>query len=174
MGSSNRLRRSRKTEGGACAQARGLGCETALIASPAWPRACAGLVFRTIFTPFLFGIVGANVALADIQLVGGDLASPHDILWETDDIHRTLVVRFVVAAIARDGGGVDYDAAGPDMDRVCTDIAVPVILNTESKIDRILVVFMDQPVPRGQPMPEATQFINVYSLENGRCIWEDF
>lgn len=174
MGSSNRLRRSRKTEGGACAQAHGLGCETALIASPAKPRAFAGLVFRTLFTQSALGLFWVGLAQAEIQLQGGAIAAPHDILWESDDVHDSLVVRLVVPEIARNGGSVDYDSAGPYMDRVCADIAVPTILNTESKIDRVLVVFMDQPVPRGQPMPEATQFINIYSLENGRCIWEDF
>lgn len=168
------IRRSRNSEGGAHAKAGGLGCETALVASLARQSACAGLAFNFLAMIAVLMLLGAQPVRGQIALAQGAVATPNDILWEEDGAGRNLVLRFIVPEIARDGQALGYSDVSADMDRICNQIAPDLILNTESKIDQILVVFSDQPVPRGQPVPEATQFIAVYSLQDDRCIWEDF
>lgn len=170
MFETNRLRRGRRAKGGACAQAHGLECETALIASPVRRLVDAGLALSSTF----FSLMMIAPALAQTDVATPVLLKPLDILWEANGPQTNLVVRMVAPQISRDGGRLDYDAVSGAMDRVCAVVGVPSILNTESQIDRILVIFMDRPVPRGEANPEATQYINIYSVENQRCIWEDF
>ncbi len=154
----------------------GLGGDRALVASPTRFSIGVGLAIskiKALSAVLVFGF-GAGAASAQ-QTSPSDVSfTPLDILWETEGTRASLVVRYLVPEIARDTGTVGYDAVAQEMDHLCEQVAVTTILNTESKIDQILVVLLDRPIPRGEPVPEATQFINVYSLQDNRCIWEDF
>ncbi len=169
MGYANRSRRSRIIKGGAHAIACGLGCETALITGPVRRLACAGLVLSVFLSWTLPDLTHAQAVSQHSPTL-----TPLDILWEIEGDIPTLVVRFVVPDIARKTATLSYDEAAPLMDRLCAQVALPAILNTGSTIEQILVILMDRPIPRGQAMPDATQFINIYSILDGHCIWEDF
>lgn len=60
------------------------------------------------------------------------------------------------------------------MQKLCDDVAVPYLVDNSISPARIVVSLSDRLVPFGQPDPEATQFFELYSLQDGSCIWEEF
>jgi hypothetical protein len=43
---------------------------------------------------------------------------------------------------------------------------------TEANVAQIVIVLMDQPVERGIPNPDVTQFISAYLPTDAGCIWQ--
>ena len=82
--------------------------------------------------------------------------------------------RFLAPEIARDGGTIDADTAGGDMDWLCNTYAVPRLPKNGPQPAEIVISMSDRDVPFGEDHPEATQFFNSYSIEDGVCHWEIF
>lgn len=85
-----------------------------------------------------------------------------------------LRFRFLAPDIARDGGRISVDAAVRDMQHLCDQIAVSYVADAALDPARIVISLSDRFVPFGQQDPAATQFFELYSLQDGRCIWEEF
>ncbi|MGL4312336.1 MAG: DUF6497 family protein [Paracoccaceae bacterium] len=84
----------------------------------------------------------------------------------------TLQMRFVAPGIARAGGTVDFETAAADMQVLCDALALPYLRDNGLQAMQIVIALSDMPVVFGQPTPEATQFIEAYSIEGDTCIWE--
>lgn len=85
-----------------------------------------------------------------------------------------LRFRFLAPAIARDGGSIDADTAGSDMDHLCATFALKNLPEDDPKPAEIIISLSDRDVPLGEDDPEATQFFNSYKIEDGACQWEMF
>lgn len=86
----------------------------------------------------------------------------------------TARFRFLAPGIAREGGSVDAETAALDMDALCKDFALPRISNLGPVPRQVIISLSDRDVPFGEARPDATQFFNAYSIEDGQCIWEMF
>ena len=86
----------------------------------------------------------------------------------------TLRFRFLAPAVAREGGTVDADVAGRDMDALCQDYALPRVATTGPQPAQIVISMADRDVPFGETHPEATQLFNSYSISDGICVWDMF
>lgn len=82
--------------------------------------------------------------------------------------------RFLAPAITRNGGTVDAETAGADMDWLCQSYALPRISNIGPRPLQIVISLSDMNVPFGETHAEATQFFNSYSIKDGVCSWEMF
>ena len=85
---------------------------------------------------------------------------------------RWLVMRYLAPAIAREGGTLGYDDVALEMDALCNGQALATARAHESPVDQIVITLMDRVVERGQPDPEATQFIASYLVTEAGCEWE--
>lgn len=85
-----------------------------------------------------------------------------------------LRFRFLAPAIAREGGSIDADTAGSDMDHLCNTFALKNLPADDLKPIEIIISLSDRDVPLGEDDPEATQFFNSYKIEDGACQWEMF
>lgn len=94
-----------------------------------------------------------------------------DVFWEEGD-SLVLRVRFLAPQIARVGGTVDYETAAKDMLHLCDTYVKPQVEAGDDKPDQIILSLSDIDVPFGEADPEATQFFEAYSIQNGACIWE--
>ena len=86
----------------------------------------------------------------------------------------TARFRFLAPQIARDGGTIDAETAAQDMDDLCNNYALNRISNTGPQPSQIIISMSDRDVPFGEDHPEATQFFNSYSIEDGSCVWDMF
>lgn len=110
-----------------------------------------------------------------IAVPSGQPVTLMDVIWnEQGPAGLTFRFRFLAPLIAREGGTIGYELAAEDMMHLCQTYALPRVPNTGPQPAQIVVSLSDRPVPFGQTAPEATQFFEAYSLENGICIWEMF
>jgi len=82
--------------------------------------------------------------------------------------------RFLAPAIAREGGGVDFDTASHDMAWLCAHYAQSRLDAATSQAAQVIISLSDRPVPFGEADPEATQFFEAYRIEDGICVLELF
>ena len=97
--------------------------------------------------------------------------APHDTLQEVRPTGDTaLVLRYIVANLPALG----YARTAPWMDTLCTRDGLPALAEiAPPRPAEIVIVLMDRAIPRGQPDPDATQFIAAYQPDpaQGVCQW---
>ncbi len=126
--------------------------------------------------------ISPPVALPHVVLVGdatavavpsGQPVTLEDVIWnEAGPEGLTLRFRFIAPQIAREGGSVDFETAVEDMKALCDSFAVPRLSDLGPQPQQIIISMSDVPVPFGEAAPEATQFFEAFSLQDGACIWE--
>lgn len=115
--------------------------------------------------------LAAAPAAAQTALPSGLAATAADAGVEVQpDGESWLVLRYLAPAIA--GGAVAYEEVIADLDQLCATEGLTAVQTAQTPIVQVVVVLMDRPVPRGETVPEATQYIGAYRVENGQCEWE--
>jgi len=126
-----------------------------------WVRGCATLAVILCAHPVIAQDVpsGQDLSLAEVLIdeVGGEA-------W--------LRFRFLAPQIARQTGTITYGDAEDDFAHLCDAVARPYLLEHALAADVIAITLMDRAVPFGQADPDATQFIEVFRIENDACVWE--
>lgn len=117
-------------------------------------------------------LLAAPALAEDVPVPSGQRVTLEDVIWgEPGDEGLTVRFRFLAPAIGR--GGVGFARASADMQHLCDSYALPrAVTVTGPRPERIIVSLSDVPVPFGEAAPEAVQFIEVYSVAGGRCVWE--
>lgn len=119
---------------------------------------------------------GSAVLAGDDTLVPVPSGQPvvlQDVIWNAPGPDGlTTRFRFVAPQIARDGGSVDFEMAAADMVALCQNFALARISEFGPAPGQIIISLSDRPVPFGESMPEATQFFEAFTIEDGQCIWE--
>lgn len=117
-------------------------------------------------------LVGDN---AQIAVPSGQPVTLQDVIWnEAGPNGLTLRFRFVAPQIARDSGSVDAETASADMMALCNAFALPRIAELGPQPGQVIISLSDRALPFGETVPEATQFFEAFSIEDGTCIWEMF
>ncbi|HEX9858131.1 MAG TPA: DUF6497 family protein [Paracoccaceae bacterium] len=129
--------------------------------------------------PWLTVRAGGAVALTEddalIEVPSGQPVTLQDAIWnEPGPEGLTLRFRFIAPQIARNGGSVDFETAVGDMRALCDSYALPRIADLGPVPAQIIISLSDVPVPFGEAMPDATQFFEAFSVQDGVCIWEIF
>ena len=117
-------------------------------------------------------LVGDN---APIAVPSGQAVTLQDVIWnEAGPSGLTLRFRFVAPQIARSGGSVDAESASADMMALCNAFALPRLAEFGPQPGQVIISLSDRALPFGETVPEATQFFEAFSIENGTCVWEMF
>lgn len=112
---------------------------------------------------------------ATVQVPSGQDMRLLDVIWNVPGpAGMATRFRFLAPAIAREGGGVDFETAAADMMHLCQTYALPRIEAAAAAPAQIIISLSDRDVPFGVPDPDATQFFEAYRVENEACIWEVF
>lgn len=82
--------------------------------------------------------------------------------------------RFLAPQIARGTGTVSYETAAPDMDHLCSNLALPYLSEHGIPAARVVISLSDRELPFGAQDPEATQFFEAYRPDGAACMWEAF
>jgi hypothetical protein len=78
--------------------------------------------------------------------------------------------RFVAPGIIGDKAP-DLEARAKDMEFLCNSYALPHLEINQGRYDRIVISLADRETELGVADPQATQFFEIFSVENGACIW---
>lgn len=108
------------------------------------------------------------------DLPSGQDVSLIEVLEDTGPGALWLRLRFLAPDIARDTGQVAHADAVADMEALCAAMAVPYVAERGLSPEKIVISLSDRPVPFGQADAAATQFFELFRIENGLCIWEAF
>lgn len=119
---------------------------------------------------------GIQVVPGDETLIvvpSGQPVTLQDVVWNVPGPEGlALRFRFVAPKIA--GGEVDFETALADIKALCDSYALPRVAQPGPVPSQIIISFSDTPLPFGEAAPEATQFFEAFSVQNGVCIWEAF
>jgi hypothetical protein len=110
-----------------------------------------------------------------IEVPSGQPVVLQDVIWNAPGPEGlTLRFRFLAPQIARDAGLVDYETAAADILHLCQTYALPRLTEFGPQPAQIIISMSDTPVPFGESAPEATQFFEAFTHQDGACIWEVF
>ncbi|CUI78393.1 DUF6497 family protein [Cognatishimia activa] len=85
---------------------------------------------------------------------------------------QALRLRYVAPEIGT--SPYDYTGVADDFMSLCTDIGLPMLAESGQSADQVIVSFSNQETEFGVANPNATQYFEVFTLENDTCIWEAF
>lgn len=122
----------------------------------------------------VLGSTATGQAAEPVAVPSGQPVTLNEVLLDETPGALWVRFRFVAPGIARDGGAVTPEAAAPDMDHLCAEVALPYLDAQQIEAARIVISLSDRLVEFGAPDPDATQFFELYRPENGLCIWEAF
>lgn len=118
---------------------------------------------------FALAFGGAAVAL---DVPSGQPVTLHEVLIDEVGSESWLRFRFLTPEISREGGSLSFADVEPDFEHLCTEVALPYLSEYDLAPTIVAIALLDRPVPFGQSDPEATQFIDVFRVISGTCIWE--
>lgn len=99
-------------------------------------------------------------------------------LWWVDVIHTAagtngLTYRFRFLAPQIGGRSpLSPEIALNDIEALCNSWVVPRLATPAPEPEQVIVSLSDRIVPFGQAAPEAVQYFDSFSVQDGKCIWE--
>ena len=109
---------------------------------------------------------------AALEVPSGQPVELQEVLVDPVEGGNWLRFRFVAPDIARDGAGVPFEQAEPDMLHLCETLAIPYIADYALEGEIVVISFADRATEFGTADPDATQFFEMYRLQDGTCVWE--
>jgi hypothetical protein len=107
-----------------------------------------------------------------IAVPSGQPVTLQEVIWNAPGPQGlTLRFRFLAPEI-RAGGTVDFDTAMADMLHLCQTFALPRLADFGPAPAQVIISMADVALPFGDAAPEATQFFEAYSVQDGTCVWE--
>ena len=118
-------------------------------------------------------ILCAGMAHAEpVTTPSGQQITLYDVVLEPDaSIAR---FRYLAPAIDPAGQALTHDAVFGDFVWLCETTAIPGLAAAGKAARHVIITFSDREVDFGVATPEATQFIESYSVEGTTCIWDAF
>ena len=110
--------------------------------------------------------------VAGIDVPSGQPLELLEVLIDEVDTATWVRFRFLAPQIARETGIVSFDAAQADFEVLCEPIALPYLQEYALAPHLVSVTLLDRPVAFGASDQNATQFVEVFRLQDGACVWE--
>ena len=117
---------------------------------------------------------GSTAAEAQFPTPSGQEVTLAEVLLDENPGALWVRFRFVAPDIAPNEGGIDAEMAGGDMQHLCDEIAMPYLIQHDITPVRIVISLSERVIPFGQSAADATQYFELFSPEDGVCIWEEF
>lgn len=114
----------------------------------------------------------ATAVLPVLDVPSGQPIELYEVLIDEVGAETWLRFRFLAPQIARDTGSVSFVQAEPDLEYLCRQVALPYLDEYDLEADMVAINLLDRPVEFGLTDPEATQFIDLFRVSSGTCIWE--
>ena len=91
-----------------------------------------------------------------------------------DDVgsEKWLRFRFLAPTIGRGPNDLSFADVEADMEHLCKTVALPYMADHSLTADVLSIALLDRAVPFGQSNAEATQYIDVFRVSSGACVWE--
>jgi Family of unknown function (DUF6497) len=126
----------------------------------------------TIYRYSLLILLAGAARAEPVTTPSGQSVTLYDVVLEPDDgIAR---FRYLAPAIDPAGQGLAYEDVAGDLQWLCETFAIPGLEAAAKTADHVIITLSDREVEFGVPTPEATQFIESYTIQGTTCIWDAF
>ena len=116
-------------------------------------------------------VAQTGAAQADpVTTPSGQLVTLYDVVLEPG-LSR---FRYLAPAIDPAGQGLTYADVAADFVWLCESFAIPGLVAAGKSTDHVIIALSDRAVEFGVATPEATQFIESYTVQGTACIWDEF
>ena len=80
--------------------------------------------------------------------------------------------RFLAPMIGQGADEKSFADVEGDFEHICTALALPYLDEYALTADAVVVTMLSRPVEFGVSDPEVTQYVEVFRVSSGFCIWE--
>ena len=124
----------------------------------------------TIFRFSLLALCATAVHAEQVTTPSGQSVTLYDVVLETD----VARFRYLAPAIDPAAQGLMHEDVVGDFVWLCESFAIPGLVAAEKTAEHVIIAMSDREVEFGVAMPEATQFIESYTVQGPSCIWDEF
>lgn len=121
-------------------------------------------------------VSGALMLCAPAVLAADGIAVPSGqpvsfIEFISEEATNTVRFRFLTPEI---GKSFQYADVAGDFQVVCDELVLPALVDAAIEPAQIVLSMSAVDIPFGEDDPSVLQFFEIFSIENGTCIWEEF
>ena len=109
---------------------------------------------------------------ASSDLPSGQDLSLYEVLTEDLGGDAWVRFRFLAPGIGAGQGLLAFADVEADFEYLCRLVALPYLLEFALSADVVTITMLDREVAFGDTDPEATQYVEVYRVTGGACVWE--
>lgn len=125
------------------------------------------------------GLIVSGSMLNALELPSGAPVTLHEVRADTmpgaKEDEAWVRFRFLMPALDHRGDGrLSFEAVEADFEVLCSTVALTHLASEGLRADRVTITLMSRIVPFGTIDPDARQLIEVFRIDDGRCIWEGF
>ena len=118
-----------------------------------------------VFLPFLAQAHDLMAPSGQVMTLDEQLVVPPD--------HNILYLGFTSPLIGLDYNE-NFDHLSKEMDRLCEIVGIPEaakLIEQGEQIEELVIRLMEQLIPYGEVNPDLIQYLNVYDIRQGTCLW---
>ena len=119
-------------------------------------------------------MTSATAALVGHPVPSRQPVELYEVLIDTVGSENWLRFRFIAPTIGKDTGARSFAEVEADMEHLCETVAQPYMAEHALRAEVVSITLLDRPVAFGETDPEATQYIDIFRVETGNCVWEGF
>ncbi|WVX49815.1 hypothetical protein ROLI_029100 [Roseobacter fucihabitans] len=120
----------------------------------------------------LASVFALGLAVPVLDVPSGQPVELFDVLIDEVNAETWLRFRFLAPEIARDTGSISFVQAEPDLEYLCAKVALPYMMEFDLAPEIVAVMILDQPMGFGVSDPDVTQFVDLFRVSSGACVWE--
>lgn len=96
----------------------------------------------------------------------------HEVLLDQVGNDAWIRFRFVAPEIGKGDGDMSFSDVEADFQVLCDAFIRPYLSDFDLAADVVAISLMSEPVAFGVSDPAVTQFVEVFRLASGACVWE--
>ena len=110
--------------------------------------------------------------LAEQRVPSGQKIELFEVLIDKVGEEDWVRFRFLAPQIGKAERGLSYQQSMADIERLCSEVALPYLQEFNLSPSVVAITLMDRPVAFGSADPDATQYIEVFQVSGKHCVLE--
>jgi hypothetical protein len=106
------------------------------------------------------------------QVPSGQKVELYEVLLDQVGDQDWVRFRFVAPQIGKAEPALSYQQSMADIERLCSDFAVPYLQEFDLAPHVVSITLMDRPVAFGSVDTDATQYIEAFQVDDKHCVLE--
>ena len=123
-------------------------------------------------TPFSELVNGGPFEATGFEVPSAQPLELHEVLLDQVGAEAWVRFRFLASEIGKANGDRSFADVEQDFQVLCETVARPYLKEFNLVADVVAITLMSRPVEFGSSDPGVTQFVEVFRVASGTCVWE--